>query len=422
MIYNESQYNLVIKENADYIYLYNTYSGAYVKLEKEVYATIIGRDIDAENPCQYFDELKKQGIIKPKDLNEFNKLLLHERCVVYDSDQSSLTFVLVPTLACNLKCVYCFEDGLKSKPSMTEETVIKTVRYVLSRITKKTKNVHFTWFGGEPLMAYDKIKFFYRLFKEDGKTSKLKVSSSIITNGVLLDKEKVKFLAEECDLVQAQITMDGTETIYCKQKGATKEQYLSVIKNIRDCSQYIKVSVRLNCNESNFDDLCAVSQNILEICKINKNLSFYLAKLEDYGCGNGNCLSLSDFGIKNIQFQKYICTITEKKYRADLPHCRKSFCGLFKLKNTVVGPEGELYKCEHFVGRKDKIIGDIENGYYYTDEMMNFLNNLPHEKCCKCKLFPLCLGGCPAQKQDLKLGYSCLVDEPYIKNLLFDYE
>lgn len=421
MIYNESQYNLVVKEDNLNVYLYNTYSGTYVKLEKEVYATIVNRDIDSDNPCQYFDELKKQGIIKPKNLNEFNKILLNERCAVFDSDQSALTFVIVPTLACNLKCVYCFEGGLKTKTSMTEETVQKTVQYVLSRITKSTKKIHFTWFGGEPLVAYDKIKLFYRLFKETGKAKKLMISSSIITNGVLLDTEKAKFLVEECNFAHAQITVDGTEKIYCSQKGATKEQYSKVINNIRDCLQYMKVSVRLNCDESNFEDLCAVSKKIIESCKQNENLTLYLAKIEDYGCGNENCLSLSDFGLKNILFQKYVCSITGKKFRADLPHCRKSFCGLFKLKNTVIGPEGELYKCEHFIGRREKIVGDIENGYYYTDEMLDFLKNLSHEKCHNCKLFPLCLGGCPAQKQDTGLGYACLLDEQYIKNALDDY-
>ena len=35
-----------------------------------------------------------------------------------------------------------------------------------------------------------------------------------------------------------------------------------------------------------------------------------------------------------------------------------------------------------------------------------------------CKIFPLCVGGCPAQKQDLKEGNSCYFSLEYIKELL----
>lgn len=421
MYFTESQYNLLIKEDEAHVFLYNTYSGAYIKLEKEIYALIHEQAIDSDSPCLYFEDLKKQGIIKPKELNEFNKIVLNEHCAVYGSDQSSLTFVIVPTLACNLKCKYCFENGLTNKPNMTDEMVMKTVRYIVSRITKSTKKVHITWFGGEPLVAYNQIKLFYDLLKKENIRD-VQISSGIITNGVLLDKEKVKYLMEHCYLTQAQITVDGTVDVYCRQKGATVNQYLSVLKNIRESLPFIKISIRLNCDATNFEELCKVAKIIYEDSEGNKNLSFYLAKLEDYASNGENIIDLLDFGVKNFEFQKYLGKIKGEKSKFDLPRYRKSFCGLFKLKNTVIDPEGYLYKCEHFVGRQDKIIGDVDQGYYYTDEMLHFVSNKTHEKCYGCKLFPICIGGCPAQKQDLGQGYSCLVSEEYIKNALAHLE
>ena len=73
------------------------------------------------------------------------------------------------------------------------------------------------------------------------------------------------------------------------------------------------------------------------------------------------------------------------------------------------------------MGREEKIIGNVKQGIFYTDEMIKFLNNQMYEKCKECKLFPLCIGGCPAQKQDLREGEACNLSLEYIKQILATY-
>lgn len=69
-------------------------------------------------------------------------------------------------------------------------------------------------------------------------------------------------------------------------------------------------------------------------------------------------------------------------------------CGLCRADNFVIGPVGELYRCEHHVGHDEDIIGDCVYGRYFTDLDMNFIIPKNKLKCKKCKFYPTCMCGC----------------------------
>ncbi|MDE7164790.1 MAG: SPASM domain-containing protein [Clostridiales bacterium] len=422
MKYNASIYNIVIKESGDSVYLYNSYSGAFAKLEKRVYDTITTQTIFDEQPCEYFEQLLAEGFIKPLELNEYNRIITQERVAVYERSDDSLSFVIAPTLVCNLNCSYCFESSSRCNKSLSEQSVNDIVAFISKRLRMQTRKLHITWFGGEPLMAYQTILDFNKKLKDEISSREIAYSASMITNGTLLDEYKTRTLAEHCALSNVQITIDGTQEIYCKQKGATPKQFEQVINNIVSALNYLKVSIRLNCAKDNFDDLKQVVATLVSRCGAHKNLHFYLAKLVDYSCScSANFCSQVEFDRKNIEFEKYICKLMSMEYKLKLPKYRKSFCGLYKLKNYVIGPDGELYKCEHHVGREEQVIGNVRQGLYYSDAMLDFINLSFLEKCKTCKLFPLCLGGCPSQRQDIKNREACNISMVYIKDLLLDY-
>lgn len=121
MFFNCSFYNIIIKKNEKYVYLYNTYSGALCKLEKDIYNYIIDNTLDDNNKINYFDELLRQGFIKPIELNEYNKIVLTERINVLKGPNGHLSYVIAPTLACNLNCEYCFENKYRNTNIIDEK-------------------------------------------------------------------------------------------------------------------------------------------------------------------------------------------------------------------------------------------------------------------------------------------------------------
>ena len=66
-----------------------------------------------------------------------------------------MRLTLVPTIACNLRCPYCFE---KSKPKgvISNETCDKIIDFI--KRDKRNPCLDLNWFGGEPLLAINQIE------------------------------------------------------------------------------------------------------------------------------------------------------------------------------------------------------------------------------------------------------------------------
>ncbi len=422
MFYKYSYYNIVLKENDEFVYLYNSYSGALCKLEKTVHDYILNTVLDDKNKCNFFDKLLSQGFIKPLDLDEYNRIILNERVAVLSYPKRTLSYVIAPTLACNLNCDYCFESGYRNSKIISDEKIIEIANYIISRLSDNIDEIHIGWFGGEPLVAYEQIIKFSEYLIPKLEEKQIKYSASMISNGVLLTQDKAKILYEKCKINQVQITIDGTKQIYCTRKRATEKQFDDLLENIKSALEYLKITIRLNCDCNNYDDLKTVTEQLLRYCNNHKNLIVYLAKLVDYtSCGGEQFFSQDKFDQKRIDFDKFVCQHQNKPYEPLVYKYRKSFCGLYKLNNQVIGPDGEIYKCEHHVGQTDKIVGNIEYGLNYSDFLMKFIANEPLEQCKSCKIFPICLGGCPAQKVDLPEGQSCFFSQYYIEHILKQY-
>ena len=77
------------------------------------------------------------------------------------------------------------------------------------------------------------------------------------------------------------------------------------------------------------------------------------------------------------------------------------------MNSLCIGPKGELYKCEHDFGVDEKCIGSITEGIYFSDHFMQYMNQPLPQKCKECKIFPLCLGGCPNARSYSADNSSC---------------
>jgi len=95
----------------------------------------------------------------------------------------------VITEACNLACKYCYMKNRKQY--MTEEDVelfIKNIDVVLKEYGMP--NYHISYFGGEPLLNWEVLKYAYNRFSQDPRL----YSQVIISNLLEIDEEKVDFI------------------------------------------------------------------------------------------------------------------------------------------------------------------------------------------------------------------------------------
>lgn len=102
------------------------------------------------------------------------------------------------TNRCNFNCSYCFVP--KTQEDMPLRVAYQAIRFM--REQYKGDDIVLSFFGGEPLLAYEAIKKITSYARERGIKYFL-----LVTNGLLLDKEKLSFLTR--NKVDLAISCDG---------------------------------------------------------------------------------------------------------------------------------------------------------------------------------------------------------------------
>ncbi|MBF1426108.1 MAG: radical SAM protein [Prevotella histicola] len=414
---NWSKYNYLFKNEEKY-YLYNSLSNSFGELAKDSYSAINHfidcGDVEILDQTLY-EQLVKMKALVNNDQDEINKIkyiTLSRR-----NDNRKLILTINPTLACNFACPYCFE---KQHPNifMDEITEDKIVNYIKNH--KDAEIIDVTWFGGEPLLAFNRITSLTKKIQ----SLKLKYNASIITNGYLLNKNIAKELSS-LSITFIQITIDGMGALHDKRRCLKSGQptFETIIHNIdilKTLNPDIFVSIRVNIDHTNDDDFLKLYKFFQD--KHYRNLSLSLAFVTD----SSGCHSCETMYSRELQ-ASFIKEM-RNKYNLDFsliyPRPQRNECAIRNKNAVVIGPEGELYKCWNDVGIKNKIIGNIEGKITNEHLLLRYLvgaDPLEDSNCKKCLLFPVCGGGCPFSRILNEYEHKHINVCPLIKDHMEDF-
>ena len=387
------------------VLIYNAFTNALAAIETskyQAYSDFCAKGTEIADQ-QLIADLKKGGFLIDDDFDEIAKLrhrLLSRR---YQSSHFALT--IAPTSDCNFRCIYCYEKDRLRPSYMNQEVVDHVISWLKTRV-QEIKTFSVTWYGGEPLLAVDTIDKLSTEFQSICKENHIQYFAGIITNGSLLTREIVKRL-NELDVNFYQITVDGSKATHNQRrplKGGG-ETYDLILKKIEECYDLLPtVSLRINVDKDNVsaaDDI----RKILHERNLHEKVVPYLGKITN---DNNDpelsrvCLSTKEFTEHALLFAESVETkngATTSTY----PVLKGSFCGADSINSYVVDSDGLVYKCWNDIGNPDKAIWNI-----LTDEEINYcMQNayLSHDPtsdpdCSKCKLLPICMGGCPHQRLD----------------------
>lgn len=414
MEYKLSFYNIVTLDKGDSKYIWNTKKGSIVELESEVWDSLCAGDFENERVREYADALYKEGIIVNKDLNELEQIVFRAKQKQFAVGQKSFGMVIAPTMACNYNCPYCFEGAAKEQCAVMSQQVmdaiVKAWRFKLEG-TLGIEEARITWFGGEPLLTYDRVIVpLQTRLVELCREKNIAFGASIITNGYFLTEEKYDFLFGSGVVKFVQITIDGTEKEYCKRKGTTAEAYHRVINNILNLSKYCtdnklktKINIRVNIDKSNYEDIKRVVDYLRQDDRYGKNIVYTPARLRDYDfCKELDSYCTTDeYERLQYDFEDYV----EKPPRIIEP--KTTFCGQHCMNVFCVGANGDLYKCEHDFGIKEHAVGNISTGLTYNKYFADFMYQPLPEKCNTCVILPVCMGGCPHRRLMTGQNFEC---------------
>lgn len=378
-------------------YLFNSRNSFFAEIPIELFDIIKNNDLDKLDNDD-INDLTNKGIIVDSDsqydfYNEEKIRYLTSLC-----DRDTLSLVLVPSTACNFACPYCFEE--KKHPKIADKNFDEDlINFINDHIAAKQLSI--IWYGGEPLLAFDRIKDIYHKITTE---SKLKITSHrMVTNGYLINDDIISFFKEN-ELNHIQITLDGcrenhNRTRFLKHnKSGTYDIILNNIIRVSKELPSTSISVRVNINKENSDDFIFLHKYFEEL-KLS-NVLVYPGLIEeptpDGSSYCSRCITGEDTGIFYNSLKEKGCNFHT------YPHYSSKGCMINRLNSYIIGPEGEIYKCWEDVSNEDKIIGyitekEIRNKHLFY-RYLNDTSAFSDEKCKDCKLFPVCSGGCGQQR------------------------
>lgn len=118
---------------------------------------------------------------------------------------------LVLTHQCNLGCSYCYA-GEKFKSSMSWQTGLESLRLAFS----KPGPVEVSFFGGEPMIAFDSLARLTRVASTWARRAGREIRFSVTTNATILKDKHLRFLKHYNFFVG--VSVDGVEEVQDVQR------------------------------------------------------------------------------------------------------------------------------------------------------------------------------------------------------------
>lgn len=430
--YKPSVYNLVIDSVEDGKQLiFNTLTSAFCTLDTKGQKVLSEAPYMTDSQSEEYSAIVKQlaslGFLVEEDFDERKFVGLQSSLFRYGNKTLALT--IGPTLDCNMCCPYCYEN--KQRKPMTAETADKLISFLTSYIEKNhIVTVNMTWYGGEPLLEMERIEQISNGLIPFCEKNGVTYVADIVTNGFLLSRDYAERL-KKVKVSRVQITIDGLEATHNRRRILKNggDSFHTIIKNIEAAKDLLPISIRVNVDANNLQEIEPLSDFFISEMKWKDNPSFYLAPVEKI---NEVCQEDPDKCLDSDTFSQLCRKIMDKRLRAGLvrsteelfPVFKPVSCGAICTNYFVIDADGFIYLCWNHFGNPQKSIGHIDspNSMGTNHEYVKWLTAPMPEKCKECVYLPLCQGGCADRRmQNQNQPYCSYHMAVCIDNIKFAY-
>lgn len=327
---------------------------------------------------------------------------------IMDITKEDFNAIVLPiAAACNLDCPYCFAqtDGGFKFGNFTEKDIESIVTFLIKNRSNSSDPLTIIFFGGEPLLNLNIIKFTIQLFKE--RYSDYKVHYSITTNGTLIDDEIVRIFKE--NNFSVLVSLDGYENEFNLRKFRNGNSSVNTVISNLNILKRNEIDIEIRATLVNNNPYIVDTFDFFERLEVPFKVVFAYASSNkshhyaDYNAENLNLIKeqfdhLLDYYIRKLQCkQKLYNKMFEEIARVFRFRVNYQLVCSAGVNFFTITAKGDIYSCAHLMNDSQFKIGDIFQGII---DKTNYVA-LPVEQiesCKNCWAKYLCLGSCFSQK------------------------
>lgn len=301
------------------------------------------------------------------------------------------TYTILPTTACNARCYYCFEHGVKPV-TMTEQTASQLVEFIANNCgVKKVANI--VWFGGEPSIASNRIDQICEGLRAKGIT----YHSTLITNGYIFDEALVDKAVSLWNVEALQICVDGVGDTYNTIKAYVTtgdNPYERVMRNIGlFLDKGILTELRMNFDIDNYHEFVLLAKDVVNRFGRSEKLHLgFHPVIGEYKGPNGKISHGTDswFSEKMVELREISRNYGLDRSVYHLPSLKFNACSACDTRAITIRADGGLVKCpEHF--GDEEVIGSVQTGIVNYELAASWNEYIDYPMCMDCRFFPNCL-------------------------------
>lgn len=368
--------------------------------------------------------LVKNGFLVRKGIDE-TTLLKEIQSRFLKTKPNIDTLYILFTLNCNFSCKYCFikHNTIEEKfRTMNNDTAKKGIDLFLYNVNKTGGNKKIIFYGGEPLLNIDVVKFatkYIRTKETLGEFGRGNVIITLITNGSMVTPKIAKFL--KANDVNVSVSIDGNQEVNDTMRvypdgSGTFNDALRGFQILKKYSLNPPISCTVGVhNVDNLKQTVAFFVEKLGVNKLgfNKTLGFQEGDnttAVDERLVTKKILEVSDYlkerGVHEDRIMRRLKLFNKKSYY--LYYC--SGCG----EQIVLAPDGYVRPCHAYIGSTKYRIPlrsniDLKNEPIWIEWSRRSPFNM-YECYDHCKYISICGGGCP-YVADMKHGSIWNIDE-----------
>lgn len=312
---------------------------------------------------------------------------------------------------CNLRCRYCF--GKTGSFGMTRELMPERVAkaaidFLLARSGGR-RNLNVDFFGGEPLLNFGVVRSSVEHGRAEAARLGKRIEFTLTTNAVLLDDDVARFLNDNDMLVV--LSLDGRKETHDRMRvapggGGSYDEVVPRVRRFIASRPPESYFVRGTYTRANLDFASDVMHLADLGCRSISVEPVVGARDTSYG------IRADDLDAIGREYERLATLFLERHARGegfsfyhfnvdlDGGPClarRLAGCGA-GVDYLAVAPDGSIYPCHQFVGRREFLMGDVFKGEVDCELVERFRGAHVYTKrgCAECWARFICSGGCHA--------------------------